>query len=111
MRVRWRRAIRLIKVEAGRDDPGSLGQSWKVSVKEPCGLCEATAPAALAFRKGRNYVRPLVRPCAGETGVNPGAEGATAPETLRQKDRARSANSGEQGHYAAHRRSKLAVSE
>jgi hypothetical protein len=28
---------------------------------------------------------------AGESGGNPAAEGATAPETLRQKDRARKA--------------------
>jgi hypothetical protein len=33
---------------------------------------------------------------AGETGFDSGAEGATAPETLRQKDRERLMNAGKQ---------------
>ena len=42
------------------------------------------------------YAGEDTRQDAGETGDDPGAEGATAPETLRQKDRVPLMNSGEQ---------------
>jgi hypothetical protein len=38
----------------------------------------------------------MVNSTAGETGFDAGAEGATAPETLRQKDRVVILNSGKQ---------------
>ena len=48
-------------------------------------------------------ISTMVRPTAGETGHRASAEGATAPETLRQTDRSQHKNSGKQAWWPLRR--------
>jgi hypothetical protein len=62
----------------------------------------------LALKSARSLAKAISR--AGESGIVPAAEGATAPETLRQKDRARKAALESEGS-SLHRRSKPRIGE